>query len=106
MSSSQFEYLFDLLCFTDICSMFIYEKLHEAIMREESNEFEGGIILEEYRKGFKLGDTLLFTSMVKVSAGPGPAKPETQEPSATTENASKSSEDVGSEADSKDQTAS
>ncbi|XP_019263185.1 PREDICTED: uncharacterized protein LOC109240949 isoform X2 [Nicotiana attenuata] len=54
--------------------------LHEAIMREDSEEFEEGVVLEEYRKGFKLGDRLLRPSMVKVSAGPGPAKPETAEP--------------------------
>ncbi|KAK6942088.1 GrpE nucleotide exchange factor [Dillenia turbinata] len=50
--------------------------LHEAIMREDSEVYEEGIIIEEYRKGFKLGDRLLRPSMVKVSAGPGPAKPE------------------------------
>ncbi|XP_019429237.1 PREDICTED: uncharacterized protein LOC109336875 isoform X1 [Lupinus angustifolius] len=50
--------------------------LHEAIMRENSTEFEDGIILQEFRKGFTLGDRLLRPSMVKVSAGPGPAKPE------------------------------
>ncbi|KAJ4849378.1 hypothetical protein Tsubulata_019096 [Turnera subulata] len=50
--------------------------LHEAIMRDESTEFEEGVIIEEYQKGFKLGDRLLRPSMVKVSAGPGPAKPE------------------------------
>ncbi|XP_011629291.1 uncharacterized protein LOC18425237 isoform X2 [Amborella trichopoda] len=49
--------------------------LHEAIMREDSTEFEESIILQEFRKGFKLGDRLLRPSMVKVSAGPGPAKP-------------------------------
>ncbi|KAL3357327.1 hypothetical protein AABB24_017829 [Solanum stoloniferum] len=54
--------------------------LHEAIMREDSSEFEEGVVLEEYRKGFRLGDRLLRPSMVKVSAGPGPAKPETTEP--------------------------
>ncbi|XP_007029907.2 PREDICTED: protein GrpE isoform X1 [Theobroma cacao] len=55
--------------------------LHEAIMREDSTEFEEGIILQEFRKGFKLGDRLLRPSMVKVSAGPGPAKPEQGESS-------------------------
>ncbi|KAE9599690.1 putative GrpE nucleotide exchange factor [Lupinus albus] len=45
-------------------------------MREDSAEFEDGIILQEFRKGFTLGDRLLRPSMVKVSAGPGPAKPE------------------------------
>ncbi|KAK7286607.1 hypothetical protein RJT34_21726 [Clitoria ternatea] len=54
--------------------------LHEAIMREESTEFEDGIIIQEFRKGFKLGDRLLRPSMVKVSAGPGPAKPEQDAP--------------------------
>ncbi|KAE8733704.1 grpE protein-like protein [Hibiscus syriacus] len=49
--------------------------LHEAIMREDSAEFEEGIILQEFRKGFKLGDRLLRPSMVKVSAG-SVAKPE------------------------------
>ncbi|KAI7990701.1 Protein GrpE [Camellia lanceoleosa] len=55
--------------------------LHEAIMREESTEFEEDIIIEEYRKGFKLRERLLRPSMVKVSAGPGPAKAESTEPS-------------------------
>lgn len=54
--------------------------LHEAIMREDSDEFEDGIIIQEFRKGFKLGDRLLRPSMVKVSAGPGPAKPEQEVP--------------------------
>ncbi|KAJ0231503.1 GrpE protein [Hirschfeldia incana] len=49
--------------------------LHEAIMREDSAEYDEGIILEEYRKGFLLGERLLRPSMVKVSAGPGPEKP-------------------------------
>ncbi|EPS68474.1 hypothetical protein M569_06295, partial [Genlisea aurea] len=50
--------------------------LHEAIMREDSTAYEDGIVIEEYRKGFKLGDRLLRPSMVKVSSGPGPGKPE------------------------------
>lgn len=49
-------------------------------MREDSTEFEEGIVLEEFRKGFKLGDRLLRPSMVKVSAGPGSAKPEKEGP--------------------------
>ncbi|XP_060177202.1 uncharacterized protein LOC132607301 isoform X1 [Lycium barbarum] len=54
--------------------------LHEAIMREDSSEFEEGVVIEEYRKGFRIGERLLRPSMVKVSAGPGRAKPETTEP--------------------------
>lgn len=49
--------------------------LHDAVMREESTEFEEGIIIEEFRRGFILGDKLLRPAMVKVSAGPGPTKP-------------------------------
>lgn len=45
-------------------------------MREESVEFEEGIIIQEFRKGFKLGERLLRPAMVKVSAGPGPGKTE------------------------------
>lgn len=50
-------------------------------MREDSNEYEEGIVIEEFRKGFKLGDRLLRPSMVKVSAGPGPVKPDQVESS-------------------------
>ncbi|KAL3637055.1 hypothetical protein CASFOL_019354 [Castilleja foliolosa] len=56
----------------------LYKVLHEAIMREDSTEYEDGVVIEEYRKGFQLGERLLRPSMVKVSAGPGPAKPETE----------------------------
>lgn len=50
-------------------------------MREESTEYVEGVILQEFRKGFKLGDRLLRPAMVKVSAGPGPSKPEPKESS-------------------------
>ncbi|KAL2320543.1 hypothetical protein Fmac_029512 [Flemingia macrophylla] len=71
--------------------------LHEAIMREDSDEYEDGIIIQEFRKGFKLGDRLLRPSMVKVSAGPGPAKPEQaqQEEEAKTEDSEDSKENEG-----------
>ncbi|CAN4119509.1 unnamed protein product [Withania somnifera] len=45
--------------------------LHEAVAREESQEFSEGIIIEEFRRGFLLGDRLLRPAMVKVSSGPG-----------------------------------
>ena len=41
-------------------------------MREDSAEFDEGVVIQEFRKGFKIGDRLLRPSMVKVSAGPGP----------------------------------
>ncbi|KAK9056471.1 hypothetical protein SSX86_023832 [Deinandra increscens subsp. villosa] len=57
-------------------------------MREESTEFEDGVVIQEFCKGFRIGETLLRPSMVKVSAGPGPentepvspSEPETQAP--------------------------
>ena len=64
---------------TSLINFFL--QLHEAIMREDSTEFDEGIILDEFRKGFLLGDRLLRPSMVKVSAGPGPEKPAEAAPS-------------------------
>lgn len=48
--------------------------LHEAIAREESEEFKEGIVIQEFRRGFLLGDRLLRPAMVKVSSGPGEKK--------------------------------
>lgn len=62
-------------------------------MREESTEFEEGIIIQEFRKGFQLGDRLLRPSMVKVSAGPGPAKLEGAGPPDVTEDGGESGQD-------------
>lgn len=55
---------------------------HEAIAREESQEFKDGIVMQEFRRGFVLGERLLRPAMVKVSAGPGaPSTEESTEPS-------------------------
>ncbi|XP_062101682.1 uncharacterized protein LOC133807389 [Humulus lupulus] len=43
--------------------------LHEAIAREESQQFKEGIIIQEFRRGFLLGDRLLRPATVKVSSG-------------------------------------
>lgn len=51
-------------------------------MREESTEFDEGVVIQEFRKGFRIGDRLLRPSMVKVSAGPGP---ESSEPMSSSE---------------------
>ncbi|XWS15062.1 hypothetical protein CRYUN_Cryun35bG0062200 [Craigia yunnanensis] len=45
--------------------------LHEAIAREESQEFKEGIITQEFRRGFLLGNRLLRPARVKVSSGSG-----------------------------------
>ncbi|KAG6427898.1 hypothetical protein SASPL_112145 [Salvia splendens] len=67
--------------------------LHEAIMREDSAEYEEGVVIEEFRKGFQLGERLLRPSMVKVSAGPGPAKGNTEEQSEENAGGSETSEE-------------
>ncbi|KAI4300992.1 hypothetical protein L6164_034312 [Bauhinia variegata] len=76
--------------------------LHEAIMREDSTEYEDGVIIQEFRKGFKLGDRLLRPSMVKVSAGPGPAKPEQEEKGTGKISEEKDTASEGSEAANED----
>ncbi|XP_042507435.1 protein GrpE [Macadamia integrifolia] len=50
---------------------------HEAIAREESQEFKEGIIIQEVRRGFLIGGKLLRAAIVKVSAGPGRKKTST-----------------------------
>jgi molecular chaperone GrpE len=40
-------------------------------MQEESTVYTEGIVIEEFQRGFKIGDKLLRPVMVKVSAGPG-----------------------------------
>ena len=47
-------------------------ELHEAIMREPSEEVPDGTVLEEFRKGFMLGERLLRPAMVKVSFSEAP----------------------------------
>lgn len=42
--------------------------LHEALIREVTADHEEGEILEEFRKGYTLGDRLLRPSQVKVAA--------------------------------------
>ncbi len=40
---------------------------HEALMQEENNDVDEGIILEEFQKGYMLGDRVIRTNKVKVS---------------------------------------
>lgn len=54
---------------------FLFIQIHDAIAREESQEFEEGIVTEEFRRGFILEDQLLRPAMVKVSSGRGEKQP-------------------------------
>jgi molecular chaperone GrpE len=42
--------------------------MHQAVMQEENNEYESGVIIEEFQKGYKLKDRVIRPSMVKVSS--------------------------------------
>jgi molecular chaperone GrpE len=43
-------------------------QIHQAVMQRPSDQFEEGIVCEEYQKGFKIGDTLIRAAMVAVAA--------------------------------------
>ena len=46
------------------------EQLHEAMMRQPSDEVEPGTVLQEVRKGYTMGDRVLRHSRVVVAAEP------------------------------------
>lgn len=44
--------------------------LHEAVMREDTDEYPDNSIIEEFQKGYILGDKVIRPSMVKVASHP------------------------------------
>jgi molecular chaperone GrpE len=46
--------------------------LHEAVMRQPTDEFAEGIVMEELQRGYMLGDRVLRHALVKVAAAPEP----------------------------------
>lgn len=50
--------------------------LHEAVMREATDQYEEGTVAEELVRGYMLGDRVLRHAMVKVAAAPEPAEAE------------------------------
>jgi len=40
---------------------------HEVLMQEESDELEDGIVIEEFQKGYSLGERVVRTAKVKVA---------------------------------------
>ena len=46
--------------------------LHEAVMREPSDEKAEDIVIEELQRGYHLNGRVLRHALVKVSMGPGP----------------------------------
>ncbi|HBB31757.1 MAG TPA: nucleotide exchange factor GrpE [Cyanobacteria bacterium UBA8803] len=46
--------------------------LHEAVMREATDEYSEGVVIEQLMRGYFLGDRVLRHAMVKVAAAPVP----------------------------------
>eukprot|EP00746_Dinoflagellata_sp_MGD_P135394 gnl/MRDRNA2_/MRDRNA2_69402_c0_seq1.p1 gnl/MRDRNA2_/MRDRNA2_69402_c0~~gnl/MRDRNA2_/MRDRNA2_69402_c0_seq1.p1 ORF type:complete len:298 (-),score=48.96 gnl/MRDRNA2_/MRDRNA2_69402_c0_seq1:164-1057(-) len=46
--------------------------VHEAVLREESTDYEEDLITGEIQSGYRMKDEILRYALVKVSAGPGP----------------------------------
>lgn len=44
--------------------------IHEAVMREDSDEYPDNTVVEEFQKGYTLGDKVIRPSMVKVARHP------------------------------------
>ena len=42
--------------------------VHQAVMQEESDEYESGIVTQEFQKGYQLKGRVICPSMVKVSS--------------------------------------
>jgi len=68
--------------------------LHEAVMREPSDEKAEDIVIEELQRGYHLNGRVLRHALVKVSMGPGPknASEEISEQSAVNQEQSESSD--------------
>ncbi|KGG13376.1 MULTISPECIES: nucleotide exchange factor GrpE [Prochlorococcus] len=52
--------------------------LHEAVLREPSEEMAEDIVIEELQRGYHLNGRVLRHALVKVSTGPGPTKKDEQ----------------------------
>nr|WP_319638043.1 nucleotide exchange factor GrpE [Cytobacillus luteolus] len=42
-------------------------QLHQAVMQVEDSEYESGVVIEQFQKGYKLKDRVIRPSMVKVN---------------------------------------
>ena len=69
--------------------------LHEAVMREPSDEKAEDIVIEELQRGYHLNGRVLRHALVKVSMGPGPkaSNEEVSDQSVSNEDPNDSSED-------------
>jgi len=74
--------------------------LHEAVMREPSDEKAEDIVVEELQRGYHLNGRVLRHALVKVSMGPGPkaANEEISDQSAPNQESNESLEDSTNDA--------
>lgn len=49
--------------------------LHEAVMRQPTDDYAEGVVMEELQRGYMLGDRVLRHALVKVAAPPEPVIP-------------------------------
>ena len=56
---------------------------HEALLYEETDECEEGLVISVIRDGYRSGDRVLRPAQVSVAKAPAPAEPETPETEAT-----------------------
>ncbi|KJH70019.1 nucleotide exchange factor GrpE [Aliterella atlantica] len=59
--------------------------LHEAVMRQPSDEYPEGTVLEELVRGYFLGDRILRHAMVKVASAPEPVANSEEDSTTATE---------------------
>jgi molecular chaperone GrpE len=59
--------------------------LHEAVMREPTDQYPEDTVMEELVHGYLLGDRVLRHAMVKVAAAPEPVIPSDESPQGSTE---------------------
>ena len=58
-------------CIDESCGQQFDPNLHEAVLREPSEEFKEDCIVEELQRGYHLEGKVLRHALVKVSIGPG-----------------------------------
>lgn len=59
--------------------------LHEAVMRQASEEYPEGTVIEEMQRGYMLGERVLRHALVKVAAAPDPVIPSEEAAQGSTE---------------------
>jgi molecular chaperone GrpE len=60
---------------------------HDAVMREQTDAYDEGVVMEELMRGYVLGERVLRHAMVKVAAAPDPVIPSEENAEASDESA-------------------